>query len=123
MAAVREQFRTAASSSAKNSLTPVTGSRPGPGSHPSDAAPGSPSCRSALSGRRAANPVTSSALYAASADSTGVTRSSSVAISAALRAATGSSSPRRVARVTTPGGDVGSGHDPRTSGATDTATP
>ena len=57
----REQLPITASSSAKNSLTPATGSRPGPDAQPGEAAPGSPSCRSWESGRRAASAATSSA--------------------------------------------------------------
>ena len=61
VAAVLEQFRIWASSSAKNSLTPAA-CRPTPGSQSGEAAPGSPIRRSAESGRRAASPATNSTL-------------------------------------------------------------
>jgi hypothetical protein len=123
VAAVREQLRITASSSAKNSLTPVAASRPGPGSQSGDAAPGSPSCRSRESGRRTASSVISSARYAASRASICWTRCSSTATSASVRAATGIISPNRVGRAVTPRGSTSPGHGSTSSEVTVTPTP
>ena len=53
VAAVREQLRMSASSSAKNSLTPAAATRPGAGTQPGAAAAGVPAGRSKVTGRSA----------------------------------------------------------------------
>ena len=120
VAAAREQLRTRASSSGKNSDTSASSSW---AAHSPDAAPACPRCRSPLAGRSVASPTTSSALNAASTASASSTRWRCAAFCSGVIRWTGSRSPSRDGRDTTPAGSAPSSQSAGRSSATVTPTP